>query len=65
MSIALSSRRNGKTARTIAAIREAAARGEHVHLAASHGLRCVAGPGDCPAVHCTLDQAERALRRAR
>ena len=55
-------RQGGKTARTITAIREAVASGEHVHLAGQHGLLCVDGPDDCTAEHCTADQAERTLR---
>ena len=61
----LAGRRGGKTTSTIAAIREALARGEHIHLASTRGLLCVDGPDGCTAEHCTLGQAERKLRERR
>jgi len=60
--VVVGGRKGGKTTRAIAAIREALACGEHVHLAGSRGLLCIDGPDDCTARHCTMDQAERELR---
>ena len=61
-------RRGGKTSRTITEIREALARGEHVHLVGSRGargVRCIDGPGDCAVTRRTFAQVERELGGAK
>jgi hypothetical protein len=59
VSFTLTGRRNGKTAASMTAVREALERGQHVHIARQGGVWCVDGPDDCQAAkRCTLADLE-------